>query len=445
MKELLPPSLIKLAENCPVPLYVVGGSVRNYLAQLSSSSVDWDICSPMLAETFFPIAEKSGFSVKNVYKHTGTVKFQDENGIDYEYTCFRSDKYVRGTHVPIEIYFTEDMNADAKRRDFTANAVYYDIKSEKFIDPLNGIEAISKKRLTTVDRAEKVFGEDGLRLLRLARQAGQLGFSPDEECLAGAKQHADLINDISAERIYKELSLLLFADSAYGVTDGHYRGLKILEETNVLSHVLPELALGKGMLQRADFHDHDVLEHSLRAVLYAAPNVRLAALLHDVGKPYCMQTYGNAHAHPIEGERITREILTRLKAPKKTVERVCKLVKYHMYDFDCKTGENKLRKFFVSNFDLLEDLLFLKQADFTACKDDTMVAPTCKKWKNLLSKMQEENVPFSVKDLALSGKDLLEILPPEQIATTLKELLLHVAVHPNENKKERLLKLARRR
>ena len=74
-----------------------------------------------------------------------------------------------------------------------------------------------------------------------------------------------------------------------------------------------------------------------------------------------------------------------------------------------------------------------------------MVAPTCKKWKNLLSKMQDENVPFSVKDLALSGKDLLEILPPEQIATTLKELLLHVTVHPNENKKERLLKLARRR
>lgn len=442
MKEILPAPLLRLADACPVPLYVVGGSVRDYLANLSASSKDLDICSPLLAEKFTEIATANGFFVKSVFKNTGTVKLCDENNVDYEYSCFRSDKYVRGIHVPVETYFTQDILADARRRDFTANAVYYDIKKDCFVDPLGGIQAIGQKRLTTVADAKKVFGEDGLRLLRLARQSAQLGFSPDDECLSGARENAALIEDIAPERIFTELSLLLSADEKCGVKGGHYQGLKLLEQTGVLEQILPELTLGKGLTQRADFHDHDVLEHSLRAVLYADKRVRLAALLHDVGKPFCMKTYGNAHEHPQEGCRLAYEILTRLKAPKKTVERVCKLVEYHMYDFDCKTGENKLRKFFVTHYDILEDLLLVKQADFSACKDDKSEAPTCKKWRNLLEKMKEEQVPFSLKELALSGSDLLEILPATRISEILNELLLYVAAHPEENEKKRLKKLA---
>lgn len=442
MKEILPAPLLRLADACPTPLYVVGGSVRDYLANLSASSKDWDICSPLLAEKFTEIATANGFLVKSVFKNTGTIKLSDENNVDYEYSCFRSDKYVRGIHVPVEIYFTQDILADARRRDFTANAVYYDIKRGGFVDPLDGIQAIQQKRLTTVADADKVFGEDGLRLLRLARQAAQLGFSPDEKCLSGASKNAALLEDIAPERIFTELSLLLSADGKCGVQGGQYHGLKILEQTGVLEKILPELTLGKGMIQRADFHDHDVLEHSLRAVLYADRRVRLAALLHDVGKPFCMKTYGNAHEHPQEGARLTYEILTRLKAPKKTVERVCKLVEYHMYDFDCKTGENKLRKFFVTRYDILEDLLLIKQADFSACKDDKSEAPTCKKWRSLLEKMKAEKAPFTLKQLALSGSDLLGILPQNRISETLNELLLHVAMHPEENGKERLKKLA---
>lgn len=447
MHAILPQKLKNLARACHSPLYVVGGSVRDYLANYATTVHDWDICSPMLAEEFSAFAKKEGFTIQAVYKNTGTVKITDGE-MDYEYSCFRSDKYVRGTHVPVEIFFTEDISLDAKRRDFTANAVYYDIAKEEYVDPLLGIPAIKERRLTTVDNAKKVFGEDGLRLMRLARQAAQLNFHPDEECLIGATENAALIQDISPERIFEELLTILTADKKCGMESAPYHGFQILEKTTVLNYILPELANGKDMKQREDFHKYDVLEHSLKSLYYmeklsADATLRLAALLHDVGKPLCMFRDGNAYNHPQEGELLAREILNRLKAPKKVTQRVCALVTNHMYDLDCKTKENKLRRFLVSNYELIDDLLLIKQADFSACMDDTSKAPTCARWESLLAKMQEEGVPFSLKALAVNGNDLLgEGFPPKDIATLLNGLLMHTATCPSDNEKSRLLRLA---
>lgn len=445
LKNLLPAPLLRLAKVCDRPLYLVGGAVRDVLAKLTPlhGARDWDICSPMPFETFLSLAKQNGFTAKSVFKNTGTVKLTDEENNEYEYCSFRSDKYIRGTHVPIEIFFTDNIELDARRRDFTANAVYFDIKGGNFVDPLNGIAAIQEKRLTTVAASEKVFGEDGLRLMRLARQAACLGFSPDAECLLGAKQNAALIEDISPERIFTELNQLLCAEQKYGVRGGVYHGLKLLEETDVLKKILPELTLGKGIAQRADFHKYDVLEHSLRACAYASENVRLACLLHDVGKPLCTLRDGNSHAHPQEGALLAKEILLRLKAPKKTIQRIPALVEWHMYDFDCKTKESKLRRFFVAHLDILEDLLALKQADFSACTDDFSIAPTCKRWTAILQKMQAENAPMRLKELALSGKDILDLgIEERHIATVLNGLLAHAAVFPKENTKPRLSKIA---
>ena len=186
-----------------------------------------------------------------------------------------------------------------------------------------------------------------------------------------------------------------------------------------------------------------MLEHSLRAAAYAEERVRLAALLHDVGKPFCTLRDGNSYAHPQEGARIAKELLSRLKAPKKLIQRIPALIEWHMYDFDCKTSENKLRRFFVTHLDILEDLLLVKQADFSACTDDFSVAPTCKRWTELLEKMKAENAPLRIKDLALSGKDILDLGIPEQhIATVLNALLLHAAVQPADNEKQRLSRIA---
>ena len=437
MREILPKNLFNLAENCENPLYVVGGSVRDHLANLAQKTgePDFDLSSPTPVEAFVESAKKSGFVIKATYKNTGTVKLQDEAGVDYEYSCFRSDEYVRGTHVPVQTTFTTDIHLDARRRDFTCNAIYYDIKAGKYLDPLSGIQAIKEKRLTTVAPAKKVFSEDGLRLMRLARQAACLGFTPDDDCLLGAKANAALIADISPA--------ILVADEKYGTQNGHYAGLKLLDETRVLDYILPELSAGRDLAQRADFHKYDVLEHSLRAVLYADKSVRLAALLHDVGKPLCMKRDGNAHAHPEVGEKLARAILTRLKAPTKTIDETTKLVALHMYDFNCKTSENKLRRFFAKHFLNLEKLLLIKQADFSACTDDLSIAPTCARWLALLEKLRAEHAPLTLKELALSGKDLLDAgITPSRISEILQTLLYHAVCNPKENKKERLIKLA---
>ena len=436
-------SLILLASGLTKPLYVVGGAVRDHLIGFQKQNTDWDICAPLSAEEFASAATENGFIVNAVYRNTGTVKLRDAEGVEFEFSSFRSDEYVRGVHSPVNVFFTDDITLDARRRDFTCNAVYYDVAAKAYADPLQGIPAIREKRLTTVAPAKKVFGEDGLRLMRLCRQAAQLGFAPDSDCLEGAKENAPLIDDISCERIYTELLSILSADEKHGIKDAAYRGLRLLDEIGVFERIFPELALGKGMSQRADFHKYDVLEHSFRAVKYAPPQVRLAALLHDIGKPYCQKRDGNSYAHVTEGVPLARNALQRLKAPNRTVDRVCALIEWHMYDLDGKTRKNKLRRFFVEHYELLEDLLLIKQADFSACMDETSEAPTCTRWRALLQKMQSEQVPFSLKELAVKGNDLLTLgIAPQRISKVLHALLMHTACTPKDNEKTRLLRLA---
>jgi len=444
MKEYIPENLTKLAKLCPFPLYVVGGSVRDYLAGLPlKPDADWDISAPGSEDDLMRFAEQAGFAVKSVYKNTGTVKLKDKNGAEVEFTRFRSDKYVRGIHAPAAVEFTDDMQKDARRRDFCADAVYYDIQKETFADPLNGTEDIKKRILRTVAPADKVFGEDGLRLMRLARLSAETGFLPDEECYAGATKHAALICDIAPERIFSELSRLLLADGKQSDPEAPYRGLCVLRDTKVLKEVLPELALGEGLVQRADFHNHDVLEHSFRCVRYAPPSIRFAALLHDVGKPFCFYRDGNFHCHAEEGARIAKEILSRLKAPKKLIVDTGMLVALHMKDFNLSMRENKIRRTLAKNHALIEPLFALFQADFSACKDNLSEAPTVKKWREVLHKMQTEHAPLSQSDLAVNGNDLLKAgIPPAKIGEALKELFGFALLDGSRNEKTILLKYA---
>ncbi len=442
MKDFLPQNLIALAEALPAPLYLVGGATRDFLARLSPKSYDYDLASPLPVEEVIKAAKNTGFHVVGVYKNTGTVKLKDQTGGEYEFTRFRHDKYIRGVHTPCEIQFTDDIEIDARRRDFTCNAVYYDVKNARFVDPLQGIPDVKNKCIRTVDKAEKVFGEDGLRLMRLARLTGQLGFLPTKECLAGAKAHAELILDITKERVFTELRLLLCADDKYGNPSGHYEGLQILERIGVLDLLLPELTAGRGQAQRKDFHKYDVLEHSLRVVKYAPKDIRLAALLHDVGKPFCLQRDGNTFSHPQEGERIANDILKRLGAPNKEREQTAALVALHMYDYNCQTSEEKVRKFFVDHYSLLPQILALKQADYSGCMDDLSVAPTVKKWQGILQKMQAEEAPLTLKQLAVNGNDFLTAgVEAKKVGIALQRALRYAACQPQENTKERLLKL----
>ncbi len=442
MLPFLPEHLRKLADECPKPLYLVGGSVRDaLLGDPAGADADFDLASPMSEEELLSAAERCGFSVKSVYRSTGTVKLEDADGTGYEYTRFRSDRYVRGMHAPAEILFTDDIGKDAVRRDFCANAVYFDVRRGEYLDPLGGIGDIRRKTLRTVAPASKVFGEDGLRLMRLARIAAQIGFEPDGECLAGASEHAALILDIVPERIFAELSLLLHADEKHRIFFAPYHGLCILRDTGVLEKILPELALGAGMDQRPQFHKYDVLEHSLRCAGYSVPEVRFAALLHDVGKPFCRLRDGNYYAHPAEGARIARGIMARLKAPKKLTEETVRLVALHMRDYNLEMKEGKVRRELVESYPLLPKLFALKQADYTACRDDLSPAPGVVKWQAVLGKMRAEGVPFTLADLAANGNDLLAAgVPPQDVGAALRGLLLFCSQDGSRNQKEKLLK-----
>ena len=335
--------------------------------------------------------------------------------------------------------------ADAKRRDFTCNAVYYDIKNDKFLDPLLGIEDINNRVLKTTVSAKEVFSHDGLRLMRLARFCGELNFTIGEQTFESAILYAKNVKDVAVERIYQELKMILLSDKKYPFSNpnGHYEGLKVLDKIGVLDIILPELTLGRGMEQRKDFHNHDVLEHSLRCVLYAEPSIRLYALIHDIGKPFAMQNYGKYHTHAKDGEKIAKTVLERLKVDNETVKKACFLVGAHMLDLKEDMRENKIRRLIVQNNDYFNDLINLKRADYRACKDQSGEPKTVKRWKSIKEKMEKDGTPFNFSDLKITASELMEMgYKGKKLGDELKKLFWLCIDNPDFNNKEKLLKIA---
>lgn len=448
MKIIIPATLEKLSERLPEPLYAVGGYVRNYLIG-GITSEDLDLSAPLSAERVITAAEDCGLKVVSEYKRTGTVVLFDGER-KYEYTQFRTDEYAAGgTHKPIATKFTNDITLDALRRDFTCNAVYYDIKNKTIVDPLGGVYDIENKTISTVKEPEKVFCSDGLRLMRLSRFAGELGFTPTAAVTEKARLYAENIKDIAPERIYDELKKILLSDEKYPFSDknGHYNGIKIMEETGVLDMLFPELAAGRGMRQRTDFHNYDVLEHSLKTLLYTVEKTfaaRLAALLHDVGKPYCKTNFGTFNGHAEKGAEIAAGILKRLKADKRTEKTVVFLIKHHMFDLNNNEKESAIRLFIAENTEYFNSLITLKQADYSACKDNLSVCPTVKKWIGVYRKMIESGTPFSLKDLKISAAELKEIgFSGRKVGEELKRLFSFAVENPNFNCAEKLTEKAR--
>ncbi len=443
MKKLLPKKIISLSLHLQKPLYVVGGAVRNFLID-GSLSTDIDIAGAIDVEQFTLALENVGLHKTAIYKRTGTVKFVD--GIyNCEFTSFRKEKYVGGFHLPQHTEFTDNIEEDALRRDFKCNAIYYDIKNDKIVDVLGGVEDVENKVIDTVCEPEKVFCSDGLRLMRLARFSGQLNFKPTDKVIQSAKKYANNILDISPERIYTELKMILQSDCKYPFSDakGHYTALKILDETRVLDKIIPELTKGREMAQRVDYHKYDVLEHSIKTVLYSPPSVRLGALLHDVGKPFCFFRDGRYYCHGVEGERIAECVLKRLKADKDTIKKVKFLVREHMVDLDCSMSEKKVRKFIVKNYDNFEDLMALKQADFSAGLEQDGFAPTVQKWRKIIDKMKNDGTPFTLKELNISPMDLMEIgYLGRDIGIKMQELFDYAVLYPENNQRETLVSIA---
>jgi tRNA nucleotidyltransferase (CCA-adding enzyme) len=440
-----PQNLIKLAKMLSQPLYLTGGYVRNSLLGLDKGDID--ICSALAPWEVAGLIEGTPFEVVASYNQLGTLKIR-AGSENYEYTAFRRDYYGEGgSHKPEKVELCSSLEEDAKRRDFTVNAIYYDILGEKTLDPLGGLEDL-KKRLVRAHDPELIFRSDALRLLRMVRFACELGFDIDEDTYAAAAKYANQLKDIVPERIFDEFYRILLSDTRYSNPGfPHYRGLHLLKDLGLLPLILPGIELCYGVPQRSDFHRYDVFEHIAQTVKFSHPSVRLAAALHDIGKGICHRAQGNAYGHEIVGAEMAERILGRqgLKCPKKLVDEMVFLVRYHMYDLKNQTSENKVRMFIVRNFPLICKLMLLKQADFLGCGKESGLNPTVKRWQTILEKMRLEKAPFSLRELEVDGRNMLGLgCPPTQISKVLDKLLEDCVYKPSFNKRELLLERAKK-
>lgn len=417
------------------PLYAVGGCVRDALR--GKPYYDIDLAGAATPEQLSALLEGSGFKVCDASPRLGTMIIK---GVyPYEYTTFRTDSYPKGSlvHTPTSVRFTDDIALDAKRRDFKCNAIYYDICKDKTVDPLGGVKDIEKGLLSTADDPKITLGQDGLRIMRLVRFVSTLGYSVEQKTLEYAKKLVGGLAEISAERIRDELDKLLGGENCYDA-------LKLMRDIGALKVVLPEVALNDGVEQNPAYHKYDVLEHTFRVVENCPPSVRLAGLFHDVAKGVCQKRDGNTYLHSVVGADITKAALTRLKYPNKVVDRAVRLVGEHMFDINSNAREVKYRRFIAKNYDILDDMLALFDADSkgTGYFESSR---TAQNMRQVYAKMLDEKVAFSLSQLAVSGKDLQALgFKGKEIGEMLNglwDMSLRGAV---ANEKKRLLSIAER-
>lgn len=448
IRSNLPSELIGLCElmlRAGVRLYAVGGLVRNSL--LGLPVYDVDICSAMPPDKVTELCRRNGYSVVPKGVDFGMVEIHIGKA-RFEHTTFRSDTYSEGgAHRPSSVRFSTSPSEDAFRRDFSVNALYYDISSGDVLDPTGGLKDLAARtiRTTSADPAV-VLSDDGLRIMRLVRFAAELGFSIEPASLAAAKALSSNLGDISAERIRDELNKLLLADVKYGEPSAEkvFHGLELLHSSGALSVIIPELELGSGMAQKPEYHRYDVLMHCLHTASEAEPTLsaRLSGLLHDVGKPAVKLRTGVMHGHDTEGADLAREILSRLRYDNKTIESVVFTVRHHMYDLNNTAKESTLRRTFARwGYERSLEIIAIRIADVHGSGVISGRVASAERWKRVLAAMKAENAPFSERELACNGLDIirwLDIPPGPAVADIKRRLVAHCAVHPRDNTKEKL-------
>ncbi len=449
MKVKVPDCLVQLAQIFApnATLYVVGGAVRNSL--LGYEINDYDITSKVLAEDAQRLLAESEFEVVACYKRTGTLVIKKGN-FKFEYTTFRQDSYPlsSGVHTPNQCTFTDNMLLDAKRRDFTCNALYYDILKDEIVDVVGGVKDIESKLLKTVREPFKTLSEDALRIMRLVRFHLQLGFEIEQNTLDSAKKYAYQLKDISKERIKEELLAIFEAVYKYDSKSKGFKasdGIRLLVDIGAMEHIIPEVLDMIDMPQNPKYHIYDVYNHSLRAMDNLPPSLMMAGLLHDIAKPVMQKQFGNMYMHELKGEKMAKDILTRLKFSNAEIDRISKLVLIHMFNVQGNTKKSKCRVFIADNFEYFDDFVRLRRADGLATNpenyDDTKVQAMIE----LKNQMLSSGMPITIKDLPISGNDLLKLgYQGKEIGEMLCKIRLWILQNGKlPTKEEILLKLRR--
>lgn len=428
--------------------YLVGGCVRDLL--LGKKPKDWDIATsatPEEIQEIFPEPE-------SVYENKfGTVmvktESEDESLKIIEVTTFRhEEKYLDRRH-PQQVKFVKTIEEDLERRDFTINAIAVNLKSlesnkfttKNIVDPFEGIKDLERKIIRAVGDAKKRFEEDALRLIRAARFAVQLNFEIEAETKEAIQKNAYLLEEIAKERIRDEFLKILETPEAAS-------GIFLLEELNLLQYILPELRLGIGVTQNKH-HIYTVFEHNVRALDYAAKKnypltVKLAALLHDIGKPYTKRGEGpdaTFYNHEVVGAKIAAVALNRLRFPKEFIEKVTHLIRYHLFYYNVgEVGEAGVRRFLARvGPENVYDLLKVREADRIGSGVPKAFPYRLRHLLYMIEKVK--NDPITPKMLKVDGNDVMKILkipPGPKVGKILAILLEKVIENPKINSFEEL-------
>lgn len=435
--------------------YLVGGCVRDVLIGRKPS--DWDITTSAKPEEIQKIFTDSVY--ENKFGTVGVkIESEDPTLKIIEITTFRKEgKYTDKRH-PDEIKFAKTVEEDLSRRDFTINAIALALTKDRKlntknsfessvlsfepIDPYNGQKDLKKKLIRAVGNPEERFQEDALRLARAVRFAAQLNFSIEEKTAEAIKKEAGLIEFIAKERIRDEMEKLLMSDGASA-------GIQKMEELGLLKYIWPEIREGIGVAQNKH-HIYTVFEHSIRALDYAVKNnfpldLRLAALLHDVGKPKTKEGEGpdcTFYGHQIVSAKMAVKILDRLHFSKKTIERVCLLIREHMFVYDPEVvtlaGVRRLlRRVRPENMD---DLIKVREADRIGSGVPKAQPYRLRYLMAMIEKVKQD--PISAKMIKINGNDImkeLNIEPGPKIGKILSVLLEEVLDEPEKNSKEYLV------
>ena len=420
-------------------IYAVGGSVRDLL--INRQTHGWDFTTNATPEEILKLFPDSFYD-----NQFGTVGIKlRENDSDpvrdiYEVTTYRSEQGYADHRHPDKISWGKTLQEDISRRDFTINAIAFDGKI--IIDPFNGQKDLADKLLRSVGNPNERFIEDALRMMRAVRQASELGFMIAPETLEAVKKNVQLLRKISMERIRDELLKLLASPYAAD-------GILMMKNTGILSVIIPELEPAFEVQQKSPkrHHIYDVGTHSVMALKNCPspdPIVRLATLLHDIGKIKTSRVDDTGvitfYNHEVVGAKLAKEIGFRLRLSKKQIEKIVLLIRWHQFTVDERQTDNALRRFIRHiGKENLEDMLALRIGDRLGG------GAAESSWRLELFKKRLEDVqklPFSVADLKINGHDVMtayDTKPGPIIGKALELLFAQVEEGTLPNEREALM------
>ena len=425
--------ILHTLENCGFEAYTVGGCVRDSL--LGRTPNDWDICTSATPDQIIAAFPGKDIIPTGLQHGTVTIPFRH---VPYEITTYRIDGTYSDNRRPDSVSFTTSLEEDLLRRDFTINAMAYS-DTRGLADPYHGQEDLANKLIRCVGNADDRFHEDGLRILRALRFAAQLGFSIEKETSDSVHRNRHLLANIAWERIHAELEKAL-ASSHPTLLFAHYR--------DVAAQIIPEFEACFDFPQNTPYHIYDVWTHTLKALEHTAGDlvVRWAILFHDIGKPACHFTDANGVAHFKGHDKKSAEmadaIMRRMKFDKYTRENAAQLVLYH--DTPIQPTEISVKKWLNRiGEEQFRRLLEVKRADRIAHAPEYIEEGLAAfaQIEEIMNRVLKEHQCFSIKELAVTGKDLIEIgyKPGVALGDQLKNLLDLVISGELKNEKDALL------